>query len=327
MAVKSKFAKRLAGMQKKYDAAQTQGGGGESNLEPGRYKVKIAGELKEFNGVLKMVFKYTVIEGDFEGESIESYENLELENSMGYLKKKVKMFGFDPDDVNLADNLEDILAQVTAAETVGIIQVKQNGDYMNVYLNKVELDEEAEEGDEEEAEDDTDAGEEEETEESEDEESDEEDGEEEEEEESDSEDEEEEESEEEEEEEEAEEEAEPIVKGSTVLFQAPKTKKAVEFEVLSVNEKAGTAKLKGYPTPVKLDVLQLVAEEEAVEEVDEDDDEEEGELEVGANVSIDVRGKKQKGKVVSIDEENETVRVKCGDKTFKVSAEQITLLD
>lgn len=318
MTAKSKFAKRLAGMQKKYEAAQSQGGGGESNLEPGKYKVKIAAKVAEFNGVLKMVFKYTVVEGDFEGESIESYENLELENSMSYLKKKIKMFGYDPDDVNLAESLEDILDQVTKNETIGIIQVKQNGDYMNAYLNKVELEDEGEEeesddaGDEEESEDEAEESEEESEEDSDDGEDEEESDDEEESEDAD---------------EEEEEESEPIVKGSTVLFQAPKTKKAVEFEVLSVNEKAGTAKLKGYPTPVKLDVLQLVAEEEAVEEVDEDDDEEEGELEVGANVSIDVRGKKQKGKVVSIDEENETVRVKCGDKTFKVSAEQITLLD
>lgn len=319
----SKFAKRLATMQKKYEAAQAPDSPGECNLEPGRYRAKIAGVMKDIGSKLMIEWTYTVVEGDSEGEKVTQLDGLENEKSLGYLKKRVKQLGYDPEDLDLAAQLETILAQVTEQELVGVIQVKQNSDYTNVYLNKVELEEsEEDEEEEEESEDDENDSEEEveeEEEESEDEESEDE----------------EEAEEEDEEEEEEEEEAASIEKGDTVLFQPPKAKKASEFVVLSVDEKKGTAKLKGYPTPVKLSDLSIpeaeeVEEEEEAEEVEEeaeaDEDDGSAELEVGSLVEVDIKGKRIRGKVTSIDEDSETCKVKTSDKVVKVSFEQITVL-
>jgi hypothetical protein len=313
----SKFAKRLATMQKKYEAAQAPAGFGECPLEVGRYRAKISAELKDIAGKMAIEWSFTVVEGDFEGETATQLDGLENENSFGYLKKRLKQFGYDPDDVQLAESLESILDQINESELVGVIQVKQNGDYTNVYLNKVEL-EESDDAEEDGAEESEEESEEEAEEEASDED------------ENDSEDEEE------AEEEEAEEEA-TIEKGSTVLYQKPKSKKAEEFEVLSVDEKKGTAKLKGIPTSVPLAELTLVeaeeeAEEEEVEEVEEEADAEEEdddtvELEVGSKVACDIKGRPVKGTVVSIDADSETAKVKTADgKTLKVSFEQISAL-
>jgi hypothetical protein len=318
----SKFAKRLATMQKKYEAAQAPAGFGECPLEVGRYRAKISAELKDIAGKMAIEWSFTVVEGDFEGETATQLDGLENENSFGYLKKRLKQFGYDPDDVQLAESLESILDQINESELVGVIQVKQNGDYTNVYLNKVEL-EESEDAEEDGAEESEEESEDEAEEEA-----------------SDDEDENDSEEEEEAEEEEAEEEA-TIEKGSTVLYQKPKSKKAEEFEVLSVDEKKGTAKLKGIPTSVPLAELTLVEaeeeaeeeeEEEEAEEVEEEADAEEEdddtvELEVGSKVACDIKGRPVKGTVVSIDADSETAKVKTADgKILKVSFEQISAL-
>jgi hypothetical protein len=314
MATKSKFAKRLAGMQKKYDAAQAPASPGECALDPGRYRAKIHLEMKELNNKFYLDNQYEVVEGDFEGEKASQLDGLDDDKSLGYLKKKLKQFGYDP-EMDLAESLEATIDAINERELVGVIQVKQNGDYTNVYLNKVELDEEDEDAEEE-------AEEEVEEEESEDEAEESDDDE------NDSEEEESDDEEEAEEEEAEEEETEEVSfeKGETVLYQRPKSKKATEHEIVSINEKKGTCKLKGYPLEVKLEELQKVEVEEADEEDVEEEDEDTAELEVGSKVSIDNKGKSTKGVVKSIDEDSETAKVKCGDKIYKVSFDQITVL-
>jgi hypothetical protein len=309
MATKSKFAKRLAGMQKKYDAAQAPASPGECALDPGRYRAKIHLEMKELNNKFYLDNQYEVVEGDFEGEKASQLDGLEDDKSLGYLKKKLKQFGYDP-EMDLAESLEATIDAINERELVGVIQVKQNGDYTNVYLNKVELDEEDEDAEEESEEEESEEESEDEAEESDDDEND-------------SEDEEESDDEEAEEEEETEEVS--FEKGETVLYQRPKSKKATEHEIVSINEKKGTCKLKGYPLEVKLEELQKV-EPADEEDAEDEEDEDTAELEVGSKVSIDNKGKSTKGVVKSIDEDSETAKVKCGDKIYKVSFDQITVL-
>lgn len=286
------FKARLAKMGKAYKTAEAAKGLGETNLEAGKYRANITGaELKEVNGKLNIEWEYTVAEGDFENEVATNLDGIEREEAMPYLKKKLNMLGYDADTVDLAADLPTILAEIVDASPLVVIQVKKNDDFVNIYLNKVEDSEASEEeGDAEEVE-----------------------------------------------ETEAEEEVEEVEEasievGSTVLYTPKGQKKAKEFLVEKIDEKKKTAKLKGLVNPVGLDLLELAAVEE-VEEAEEadaeaQDSEDEAELTKGAKVEVDINGKPSTGIVLSVDEDDETAKVKL-DKTkkvVKVAFDQLTLL-
>lgn len=284
--LKAKLAK-LAGAYK-----SATPGGASCTLEDGNYKAQLTGLdlLDTAAGDLMLKSTYTICEGeDNAGEEASTNDQLKTEQNFGFLKSKIKKFGYDPDDLNLAEDLEGLLVAIVASNPICKIQVKNNGDFVNIYVNKVlEMDEapEAADGqaDGEAVEELSEASE--------------------------------------ELTEELAEETREIVKGDNVEYTPPRAKKPVICKVLVVDPKKGLAKLDGTHGVVKLDLLTLVTEAEAADELVEEIAEDEGveelvSLEVGAKVETLVQGKKVTGLVTSVDNDAETAKVKI-DKTGKV---------
>jgi len=295
--MKASIKAKLAKQSKAWAAADAGAGGGSGcDLEDGRYVAAItAMELTETtNGDLQLSTTYEVSEGDSAGTSATAREMLKSEINLSYLKKKLKLFGYDPDELNLAEDLEGCLEQIVASSPAVRIQVKTSGEFTNIYVNKVlSMDEPAEEeGEVDEVDEDDEEVEEEES----DDESDEEDG---------------------------TTDEQVIEKGDSVMYTPPKAKKAVECLVLSVDLKRGIAKLKDYGM-VKLELLELVAVDDSDEE-DADEEEEEAEdeteemvaLEKGSQVSFKHGGKPATGKVLSVDDDAQTAKCKI-DKLGKI---------
>lgn len=304
---KSKFAGKLAKMQSAYEKAERPGGGVTTDLPDGKYRAQVTtAELSDSSsGDLKIKWVYTIEDGDHAGSEVTSFDNLGTEKNLGFLKSKLARFGYDPDSVDLAEELESILKEIVEGNAVVSIQVKSqtDSDFVNVYVNKLldmaepaaEEEEEptANEGkkenvakagtraakagvkvkEEEPAEEE--AVEEEET-------------------------------------------AEEVVleKGSEVMYKPKGAKKALEFVVLKVNAD-DTLLLKGEDgkkyDKVDAELVDLIVTEEAEEEeaVEEEAAEEEAvELTKGTKVKVTYGGKKHDGSVMSVDEDSETAKIK-----------------
>ena len=333
MGMSSSLKKKLAAASKKFKGAKAPSSTGMVNdsVLDGNYEATLVGaELTEQASKAALIYTYKINEDDAEagGEEIKQRFWLETEQNLSFLKRDLGRFGYEVDDLDLAEELEGLCKELVDAEPLCRISVKTDGEWQNVYLNKVlemqeENDEEEEEDDEEEEEKKPAKGK------------------------KSSDDkkpsksskaskqvvEEEEEEEEEEEKDDDEEEAEApeIEKGSIVMFTPPRAKKAVECIVTSIDKKKASADLRGPNkekfSGIKLDVLELVEEEEEPEAEAEEAEEETAELDVGSKVFVTVKGVEQKGVVKEVDEESEQVKVFVHKlrKTVTVSVDQIEI--
>lgn len=259
------------------------------------------------------------------------HTGLETDKNLAFLKKDLGVLlpEVELDELDLADDLEQLLKELTTNQPTcsGRVGISDDKQWQNVWPNELadggsgddedEDEDEDEDSDEDEDEDDdSDSDDDEDDDEDEDEKpakrgkkggkksEKEEDEDDEEEEEDDDEDEDSEEDEEEDEDEEPE-----IEKGSKVLYTPPKGKKQLEYTVIKVDAKKKTAILKDskgkkLDAPVKLKVLELVAEEE----------EDFGKLEKGTKVEAMIDDKPYEGEIVSTDQKTETCKVKITSK-------------
>ena len=139
----SPFAAKLAKHKDAWKSAQSKakeagGYGNVDDLPPGKYKVALTNAaLGETDGRLWIRWEWGVLEGDHAGSKQSALDGLETEQNLIHFGRKVGMFGYDPDDLDLQEIpefLETLLAEQSAPCR---IVVKQNGDYINVYLNEV----------------------------------------------------------------------------------------------------------------------------------------------------------------------------------------------
>lgn len=144
------FQKKLAGLKKGWKQAQeniAKGGGGDfTKLEPGRYKGRVTdGEVNESQaGRFQCFMELTVTEGESKGESQRKYWGLDKAEHLPYLMRDIQRLGFDaPDD---PEELEDVLKKIVKKKPLISFRVKEAGEFLNIYFDKL-LDEEEEGGD------------------------------------------------------------------------------------------------------------------------------------------------------------------------------------
>jgi transcription antitermination factor NusG len=112
--------------------------GGFADLEPGLYLAAITSAvLDEFgqNNKLAVQFVFTVQEGESEGQTQSSFDNLETEDNMYWFQNKLSKLGYElPDDIS---EMPEILEDIEANRPIVKIKVVEKDGYTNVYLNKL----------------------------------------------------------------------------------------------------------------------------------------------------------------------------------------------
>lgn len=104
--------------------------------EPGRLKVQITdGEVNESqSGRLQCFFALTILEGEHAGESFRKYYGID-DKGMEFLLKDLQRLESDlPDDISL---LEDTIAAIVKQAPMLNVRVKEKGEFLNTYFDKL----------------------------------------------------------------------------------------------------------------------------------------------------------------------------------------------
>ena len=115
---------------------ETGGKGDFFTPEPGRKKVQITdGEVNESQaGRLQCYLEMTILEGEEQGESFRKYYGLD-EKGMEFLFKDLARLEVEmPDDITL---LPGTLEQIVKAAPMLSIRVKEKGEFLNTYFDKL----------------------------------------------------------------------------------------------------------------------------------------------------------------------------------------------
>lgn len=129
------------------------GGGGDFFEEPGVYTTKLTkldiGKSQAGNARAMWYFKITEHD-EYEGEVISKLSMLDDEDRISYFLSDLARFGYDPADIEPGD-LAKIAAELNKLKPEVVVRVKpwESGDKsgVNVYINKVVEDDEADEDD------------------------------------------------------------------------------------------------------------------------------------------------------------------------------------
>lgn len=126
---------RLGSLKDVFDSTKAGATGGWPD---GDYIARLVGadiEEKDDSEVINVVFSYADPDGEQEKDQKQSYQLQDKDGNPGagiqFLKNDLETLGYD--DVPF-DELEDVLAELAAAETLCKIKVKTNGRWKNAYL-------------------------------------------------------------------------------------------------------------------------------------------------------------------------------------------------
>lgn len=87
------------------------------------------------SGRLQCAWKFEITEGEYEGEVLRKYDGLETEDNFFYFQNSLQRLGFDlPDDPK---EISKILAHIVTVKPSIKIKVKTNGEFTNIYINKL----------------------------------------------------------------------------------------------------------------------------------------------------------------------------------------------
>jgi hypothetical protein len=92
-------------------------------------------------GNLMIIFAYTILEGDYEGETVREFQMLSFEDSVKRLARRMVDLGYDPTALDITNEgvLEAWLEEVAESEFNCKIRLKmaRDGQRQNVYLEKL----------------------------------------------------------------------------------------------------------------------------------------------------------------------------------------------
>ena len=134
MSLKSKLKKLKKGWK---EAGKREDGGFENPVDDGVYMMQITvAELGESQaGRLQIHWGYTVLEGEYAGETVHDWDGLESENNLFHVQRKLARLGYDvPDDPS---ELEDVIVAIAEAQPVVKGKVKTKDEFTHVYVNKL----------------------------------------------------------------------------------------------------------------------------------------------------------------------------------------------
>lgn len=122
---------------KKAKESAKEGGYG-NNIEDGRYKAKITGAEgpleAQTSGRLQAVLSYKILDGEFKGESIKSFPNLENEVGLSILIRDLNKLGYEVEDF---DDIEQALEELNEEAPNVRITVKTKNEFQNVSIDKL----------------------------------------------------------------------------------------------------------------------------------------------------------------------------------------------
>ncbi len=131
------FERRLKRMQEQWDAGTPEWG---SNVEDGVYLMQLEdATLTESmsSGRLQIARRHIILEGQFQGEVVRDYQQLETENGPYFIRQWIQKMGWTPpEDVG---RLEPILEEMTAAGPIyrARVQTSKEG-FTNVRVLRLE---------------------------------------------------------------------------------------------------------------------------------------------------------------------------------------------
>lgn len=146
------FEKRLKKAQKSWEeGVKEKKNLGGSNVDDGTYKTGLsAASLMESNKQeLLVLLKFKIKEGDFKGEEVPRFYNLEGKNaakSLAFLQFDLEKMGADvPEDLS---DIPEILEKLLKEKPSLLISLRTNGEYQNAKVVRLINDEDGEEEDE-----------------------------------------------------------------------------------------------------------------------------------------------------------------------------------
>lgn len=134
--LKRRLAVANAAFAQAKETVAQKGTGDFFKPEPGRYKVRITdGEVNESqSGRLQCFLGLTIAEGEFAGQEFRKYYGLD-EKGLEFLVGDITRLEREtPDNLEL---LEDLLKEIVAANVMVNIRVKENGEYLNTYFDRL----------------------------------------------------------------------------------------------------------------------------------------------------------------------------------------------
>ena len=130
------FKNKLASAKKLFKKAKKSASEGyENNVEDGRYKARLAGaegpvEAKT-SGRLQAIMKYQILDGEFKGETILSFPNLENEIGLAILIKQIGILGYEVEDF---DDIEGALEAIDKDNSTVKIKVFTKNNFQNISI-------------------------------------------------------------------------------------------------------------------------------------------------------------------------------------------------
>ena len=130
------FKNKLSSAKKLFKKAKKSASEGyDNNVEDGRYKAQLTGaegpvEAKT-SGRLQAVMKYQILDGEFKGETIFSFPNLENEIGLSILIKQIDKLGYEVEDF---DDIEGALEAIDKDSPNVKIKVSTKNDFQNISI-------------------------------------------------------------------------------------------------------------------------------------------------------------------------------------------------
>jgi hypothetical protein len=128
------FANRLAAMNQSWSERGKSG----ASVPPGIYTMLLqSAELGESQSSNKLQIhrEHLILEGEYQGQVIHDYLQLETEMGPRFVSRWIELMGFTPPDD--PQQLEDVVAAIAAAAPTYQAQVKVSGDFTNVNIRKL----------------------------------------------------------------------------------------------------------------------------------------------------------------------------------------------
>lgn len=112
-----------------------------SEVEDGRYLGKLVkAELGESQaGRTQITYRWEILEGDYKGSTLSAYDGLVTEENLLWAIRRLQKFGYEmPEDIDeKGTELKDLLKELEKSGVICRVRVKTNGEFQNVYLDKV----------------------------------------------------------------------------------------------------------------------------------------------------------------------------------------------
>lgn len=137
---------QLAAMKARWAEGQKKakaGGGSQgTTLSPGKHVCRITDcKIVDTAKGPAIVMEFTEIQGDEIGEKGTRWHNTETDEQLGHLLGDLRKLGVDTDALE-PEELPELCANIAQTAPTVRINIKENGQYMNVYLDKlIEVDE------------------------------------------------------------------------------------------------------------------------------------------------------------------------------------------